>query len=168
MNETKKEMIDFIINHDTYWPQNSWNGGNVPCVNVKLYSNFIKQFATEEYIEKAFDFLDCEEAFDDIHYFIFEPFHEDYPKYKIGWNGRSKGYIVLRDAKYPFRSVFNYSKDELNEMTKSKIKNIYEILKEFDNVVVRAVTSFFDYVKTYKRIMKKDTYTKNVPRFIKK
>ena len=36
--KTKKEMIEFLKNHERYWTMNSWNGSSSYANNVKIYN----------------------------------------------------------------------------------------------------------------------------------
>lgn len=85
---TIKAMRDFLKNHKRYATMNTWN---VPS----SFARCVKLHTLPNCPREAYNFLECEDAFEDvrslIHDFTVAHGHE----YTIGFNGRSSGYMVL-------------------------------------------------------------------------
>lgn len=84
---SNKEMFDFLVNHFTYSTLNSWNGLRSIANNVKVYN--IPDIDSREALQ----------ALEEDNYFsinqAIEDWEDDHPGYKVGFNGRSGGYLVL-------------------------------------------------------------------------
>ena len=88
-----KQMFNFINNHFTYDTLNSWNQLHSIANNVKLYNLKLKGDWC-----KALDLLfdECDES--GLQYNInemIEHWERQHPGYKLGFNGRSSGYLVM-------------------------------------------------------------------------
>jgi hypothetical protein len=86
-----KQMFNFLKNHCHYYTMNSWNGlmsiaNNVKIYNLKLSGN----------CWNALTFLQDDDYFT-INMMI-EDWEADHKGYKVGFNGRSGGYLVLYNA----------------------------------------------------------------------
>jgi hypothetical protein len=92
-----KSMFNFIAGHPTYFTMNSWNGARSIAHNVKLYNLGLDGDWTV-----ALAHLESGE-YDTIHFMI-EDWEREHPLYKIGFNGRSNGYLVLYN-KESYRSA---------------------------------------------------------------
>lgn len=91
-----KSMWNFLKEHFTYYTMNSWNGGRSIAHNVKLYKLKLEgDYSTAlSYLYDAADsgglqFLIADEI---------DAFETEHPAYKVGFNGRSGGYLVLYNA----------------------------------------------------------------------
>lgn len=92
----EKSMWHFLKNHFTYSTMNSWNGMKSVAHNVKLYNlkldgdwTVALQFLTDEMDSGCLQmFID-----DEIRFFC-----QDNPGYRVGFNGRSGGYLVLYNS----------------------------------------------------------------------
>jgi hypothetical protein len=83
-----KQMWNFLNKHYTYYTMNSWNGLNSVANNVKIYNLGL----TGDYWQ-ALAFLESDDYFevnDLIHFW-----ENDHKGYKVYFNGRSGGYLVL-------------------------------------------------------------------------
>lgn len=80
-----KDMFEFLNNHFTYWTMNSWNRLESIANNVKVYN-----------LKLDYEILDILQADD---YFtinmMIEDWEAEHKGYKVGFNGRSGGYLVL-------------------------------------------------------------------------
>ena len=89
-----KSMWEFLNNHFTYSTLNSWNRLTSIANNVKLYNLNLEGdwYNVLKYLTDAGDCGSLQMAIDDeIRAFD----EEHYPNYRVGFNGRSSGYLVL-------------------------------------------------------------------------
>ena len=91
-----KSMWNFLKNHCTYYTMNSWNHSESIANNVKLYNLKLDGDWTVA-MRYLFDEADsgCLQMYigDEI-----REFEEKHRYYKVGFNGRSNGYLVLYNA----------------------------------------------------------------------
>ena len=83
-----KQMFNFLKDHYQYYTMNSWNGiksiaNNVKVYNLKLSGNCYN----------ALTFLQDDDYFT-VNMMISD-WEADHPNYRVGFNGRSGGYLVL-------------------------------------------------------------------------
>ena len=90
--KTRKEMTAFLSNHFRYDTMRSWNGASSFAANIKLHHI---EFPDKETLDRAWDLLDVEEAFDDFRNVLAEFAERHDHRYQICTNGRSGGYLVL-------------------------------------------------------------------------
>lgn len=91
-----KSMWNFLKEHFTYYTLNSWNGLKSVAHNVKLYNLGLDGDWTVA-MKYLFDKADIGL----LQLYIEEEvraFEEKYPKYRVFFNGRSNGYLVLCNA----------------------------------------------------------------------
>lgn len=88
-----KSMWEFLHDHFTYSTCHSWNGGRSIAHNVKLYNLKLEgDWAT------AARFLFDEQDIGDLQFLIQEKiddFVAEHPVYRVHFNGRQGGYLVL-------------------------------------------------------------------------
>ena len=128
-----KSMHDFLHNHFNYYTMNSWNGLKSIANNVKIYNLNLEgdQWKALERLEIT-DYSVVNDLIDS--------WENDHPEVKIGFNGRSGGYIVLyRDkgfsdvlpeciADYDYEdfklemSYGNFDENGLRKMTYGELK----------------------------------------------
>ena len=128
-----KSMHDFLRNHFNYYTMNSWNGLKSIANNVKIYNLNLEgdQWKALERLEIT-DYSVVNDLIDS--------WENDHPEVKIGFNGRSGGYIVLyRDkgfsdvlpeciADYDYEdfklemSYGNFDENGLRKMTYGELK----------------------------------------------
>jgi hypothetical protein len=92
-----KSMWNFLKEHFTYYTMNSWNRQESIANNVKLYNlNLDGDWTTAlNYLTDAKDCGGLQDMIDgEIHAFN----EEYYPNYRVGFNGRSSGYLVIYNA----------------------------------------------------------------------
>ena len=144
-----KSMWNFLKEHFTYSTMNSWNRLESIANNVKLYklnldgdwTNVIQYLVDAGDCGGLQDMIDCElRAFDEEHY----------PKYRVGFNGRSNGYLVLysehhNDSVLP-ECVTDYDtyedfKEDIKEFSGARVSDFnYELreavklVREFDKL----------------------------------
>ena len=99
-----KEMWQFLHDHFTYSTLNSWNGLYSVANKVKIYS-----LGLEGDCWTALKFLE-EEEYATVNQMI-EDWEYDHKGYKVGFNGRSSGYLVL----YNERDMKNVLDDYVTE-----------------------------------------------------
>ena len=87
-----KEMFEFLKGHFTYDTMNSWNGLRSIANNVKIYN-----LDLDGDCWNALRYLEDDEYFN-INSMI-EDWEAEHPNYKVGFNGRSGGYLVLYNKK---------------------------------------------------------------------
>lgn len=85
---SNREMFDFLKNHYVYYTLNSWNGLKSIANNVKVYNLF-----TSDVDYDILEMLDVDDYFT-INSAI-KDWEAENPGYKVGFNGRSGGYLVL-------------------------------------------------------------------------
>lgn len=88
-----KSMWEFLHDHFTYSTCNSWNGGRSIAHNVKLYNLKLEGDWTA-----AARFLSDEQDIGDLQFLIQEKiddFVADHSLFRVHFNGRQGGYIVL-------------------------------------------------------------------------
>lgn len=141
--KTKKEMINFLKEHERYWTMNSWNGGSSYANNVKIYN-----LGMDHDLEmKAYGLL-VEEGFNQLlasdYEFLKERFEEE-TGYTIGSNGRSSGYLVLYDMEHPAASIDSH--EDFEEWNRAEVEERYNLVKRFDDYCEYFVDAFKDAVK---------------------
>jgi hypothetical protein len=83
-----KQMFNFLKNHYQYYTMNSWNGLKSIANNVKLYKLGLSGDWTT-----ALNFLNSDSY--DIITSMIEDWEYEHKGYKVGFNGRSGGYLVI-------------------------------------------------------------------------
>lgn len=145
-----KSMWHFLKNHFTYSTMNSWNGQksiahNVKVYNLKLDGDWwsVLRYLTDEADPGALQiFIDDE----------IREFENAHPYYKVGFNGRSGGYLVLYN-KDNYRTVLPDCVDDYDSYEdfkadqrgygctvsdcKSELREAVEIVREFDKLCDR-------------------------------
>lgn len=173
-----KSMWEFLHNHFTYSTMNSWNRLESIANNVKLYKlnlegdwcNVIKYLTDAGDCGGLQDIIDGEMmAFDE----------RWYPNYRVGFNGRSNGYLVLyngdnnrsvlpsyvtdydsyedfkKDVKGPY---YGYKVSDFD----SELREIVEVVRDFDKLC----DTLRDIVNGYSmRCFEEDKLTNAVERF---
>ena len=91
-----KQMFNFLKNHFEYYTMNSWNRLTSIANNVKLYNLDLSGDWSVVY-----DLLDGGEYYT-INYLIRKWEKEHDNRYRVFFNGRSNGYLVLAEAKSNF------------------------------------------------------------------
>jgi hypothetical protein len=152
-----KSMFNFIAEHPTYFTMNSWNRTRSIAHNVKLYN-----LGLEGDWCRALAHLESGE-YDTIHFMI-EDWEREHPGYKVAFNGRSNGYLVLYN-KESFRSAFPSNLDyETYEDYKADMRDYYGSVKaNRDELVefVRLVQAFdrlCDEIRDYVNDLSKLSY----------
>lgn len=112
-----KSMWEFLHNHFTYSTMNSWNRLSSIANNVKLYKLNLEGDWTNV-IKYLTDVGDCGGLQDIIDGEIMAFNEKYYPNYRVGFNGRSNGYLVL------------YNGDNNRSILPDCVAN-YETYKEF-------------------------------------
>lgn len=147
-----KSMWNFLKSHYTYYTMNSWNRQKSIAHNVKLYNlnlegdwtvamNYLLDEADSGLLQMYID--------DEI-----RAFEEKYPYYKVFFNGRSGGYIVLgnsdnngsvipscvddydtyRDFKEDVKAGWNqYNVSDFDR----ELRDAVEVVREFDRLCDR-------------------------------
>ena len=86
-----KQMFNFLKGHFQYFTMSSWNGVKSIANNVKVYNlNLSGDCWT------ALAFLQDDDYF--VVNMMIEDWEAEHPGYKVGFNGRSGGYLVLYSA----------------------------------------------------------------------
>ena len=107
-----KQMFNFLKNHFTYSTMNSWNRLESIANNVKLH-----KLSLSGDWGVAYDFLNNGE-YATLTYMI-EDWEAEHPGYRVGFNGRSGGYLVLYN-KDNNRSILSDEIDECEDYEEYK------------------------------------------------
>jgi hypothetical protein len=147
-------MWEFLHNHFTYNTINSWNRQKSIANNVKLYNlnldgdwcNVLSYLIDAGDCGGLQDLIDAEiRAFDEEHY----------PLYRVGFNGRSSGYLVLYNADDMSSVLPNCVADyDSYEDFKEDVKagwNNYRV-SDFDHELRRAVKIVRDFDRLCDRL----------------
>lgn len=147
---SRKAMIDFLQNHYRYYTLNSWNRSTSYAQKVKIYDLPIPQ----DMRDRAYDIVGgaiIAPEFDFIIQDEFEQFTSD-TGYAAGFNGRSSGYIVMRDTEWnptsqtisirPGRAI---DQDEnFEEWSMDMLKDRVEIVTRFDRMCDNILNKFIE------------------------
>lgn len=136
-----KSMHDFLHNHFTYFTMNSWNGLKSIAHNVKIYNLNLEgdQWKALERLEIA-DYSVVNDLIDS--------WENDHPEVKIGFNGRSDGYIVLYKDKgfsdvlpeciadYDYEDFKQYCRDYYGSVKNymSELRYYTQLVRDFDEL----------------------------------
>jgi len=148
---SRKSMIDFLVNHFRYDTMNSWNQSTSYAHNIKL----IRLPLPNDIDETAWAMLDCEEwqnhmsdlmhDFDEAH---------DY-KWQAGGNGRSGGYMVLYQGGIKNNKPFVQpgksldQNEDFHDWDMDELKNRVDIVHDFDMLVADIVMNFGAFCRSY-------------------
>lgn len=128
-----KEMYNFLKNHYTYYTMNSWNRLNSIANNVKVYNLNLKG---DEY--KLLEILELDRYFT-INSMI-EDWECEHKGYKVGFNGRSGGYLVLYNDDNNSNILDTYIIDTENyEEFKEELKYYSYTLKDYKSKLISQV-----------------------------
>ncbi len=127
---SNKEMFYFLKEHYKYWTLNSWNKLDSIANNVKIYNLGLDW--------KILELLELDNYFT-INANI-EDWEIEHKGYKVGFNGRSCGYLVLYNEDNS-KSVLDYYVDsnDTYEEFKKDIQNNYGALKYYHADLIRQV-----------------------------
>lgn len=125
-----KEMFNFLKEHFQYFTMNSWNLEKSIANNVKIYNIGLDY--------KILDLLQCDDYF--IINCIVEDWEAENKGYRVRFNGKSGGYIVLYNDENN-KSVLDYiiEDSENYEEFKERLKYNGLYLKEYKEDLVRQV-----------------------------
>ena len=136
-----KQMFNFLKDHYQYYTMNSWNGLKSIANNVKVYN---LKLSGDCYA--VLDFLNNDDYFH-INMMISD-WEADHPNYKVGFNGRSGGYLVLYNDDNN-RSILPDDIDECVDYEEYKryCKEYYGSVKENRRDLVEMVKLVQDFDK---------------------
>ena len=136
-----KQMFNFLKDHYQYYTLNSWNGLKSIANNVKVYNLKLSGDCWA-----VLDFLN-NESYDSINSMI-EDWEYEHPGYKVYFNGRSGGYLVLCNAK-DNKCVLTDDVDECEDYEEYKrfCKDYYGSVKENRRDLVAMVKLVQDFDK---------------------
>ena len=171
-----KQMFNFLKDHYQYYTMNSWNGLKSIANNVKLHKLNLEGDWTNV-IKYLTDVGDCGGLQDMIDGEIMAFNEEHYPEFRVGFNGRSNGYLVLYSASSG-NSVLPYCVDAYDTYEDFKadckdygervsdynylLRQIVEVVRDFD----RLCDNLRDIVNGYSmRNFDEDKLTDAVERF---
>lgn len=151
----RKEMIGFLVNHFRYFTMNSWNRSKSYAHNIKVYNLGIED---KETLDKAYNIIcqdvDKNQMYSEIQTAIYEFISKTH--YEVGFNGRSDGYIVLYYTEldengetkvYPGRNVASDDPSYFDDWEDSEIKELVELVQEFDKLADKIREIFISYAK---------------------
>lgn len=142
-----KSMWEFLANHYTYDTMNSWNGHRSIANNVKLHKLNLDGDWTVV-LKYLTDFGDCGGLQDIIDGEIRAFDAEHYPNYRVGFNGRSNGYLVLYNGDNS-RTILPecVAYYESYEDFKAETKDCGENVSDYNNELREAVQVVRDFDK---------------------
>ena len=124
-----KSMYNFLHGHPRYYTMGSWNGLMSIAHNVKLYNLGLDG---DMWVAKAFLNSDGYGTVNDM----IRDFEADHPNYRVGFNGRSGGYLVL----YGKGTNCNVLPDHITvydyDYFKEYVKEYYGSLKNYMRTLV--------------------------------
>ena len=91
---SRKAMTEFLLNHFRYDTMNSWNCSTSYAANVKIYNLGLSRVESD----KLYELIETDDFYDEINWLIhdFEVEHDHL--WRVGFNGRSDGYLVLYEG----------------------------------------------------------------------
>lgn len=136
-----KQMFNFLRSHYMYDTMNSWNRLKSIANNVKLYN-----LELEGDWDNALSFLYDNEGDNELVFLIndtIENWEDEHPNYKVGFNGRSSGYLVL------------YNKDNNRNILPDEIVDFdtYEEFKEYIKDYWGGVKYFINDLRYYTKLV---------------
>ncbi len=135
-----KSMFNFIAEHPTYYTMNSWNRTRSIAHNVKLYKLGLAGDWTV-----ALAHLESGE-YDTISYMI-DDWERRHPGYRVGFNGRSNGYLVLGCANNSCTAIPENLDYETYEDYKADMRDYYGSVKANRDELVEFVRLVQDFDK---------------------
>ena len=132
--DNAKAMWEFLSQHEWYYTMNSWNGLITIANNVKIHNLQLEGdswFALE---------LLREENYETINSMIYS-WEKSHPNYKVYFNGRSGGYLILKNKTDNCNILPSWITENDNyEEFKQTCKDYYNSIKE-------AIPSLIEYVE---------------------
>lgn len=169
--KSDKEMFEFLKGHFQYYTMNSWNGLKSIANNVKIYNIKELDYDILEYLE-----LDNYYTINDT----IELWEMEHNGYRVGFNGRSGGYLVLYNENNN-KSVLDYYidinlnsdyeilKQDIKESEYTTMKDYHdklveqvELVQDFDKLCDDLIQVCLDLKNNYKIVEEEQTYTKVV------
>ena len=166
-----KEMFEFLQQHFQYFTMASWNGLKSIANNVKIYNIKELDYDILEYLQ-----LDNYYSINDT----IECWEEEHKGYKVGFNGRSGGYLVLYNdsnngsildyyVDINLNSDYESFKQDIRESEyhtmkeyHSKLVEQVEIVQEFDKLCDDLIQVCLDLKNNYEIVEEEQTCTKVV------
>lgn len=169
--KSDKEMFEFLQQHFQYYTMNSWNGLKSIANNVKIYNIKELDYDILEYLETdnyfcINDTIKCWEL--------------EHRGYKVGFNGRSGGYLVLYNednngsvldyyVDINLNSDYESFKQDIKESGYDSMKEYHsklleqvEIVQEFDKLCDSLVQVCLDLKNNYEVVEEEQTYTTKI------
>lgn len=146
---SNKEMFEFLKGHFKYSTLNYWNNLWSIANNVKIYKLGLDW--------EILDILQVDNYFT-LNTMI-ENWEEEHPRYKVGFNGRSGGYLVLYNEDNN-KSVLDYYVDtnDTYEDFKEDVKNNYGGLKWYKQELINQVELVQDFDKLCDNLLEECKY----------
>lgn len=118
-----KQMFNFLKGHFSYDTMNSWNCLKSIANNVKVYNLNLEGSCWVALSALQADDYFCVNS-------MIEDWEYEHPNYKVGFNGRSGGYLVLYNKDNNCNVLPDYIVDGDYEDYKQYIKDYYGTLKD--------------------------------------
>lgn len=133
--KTRKEMVEYLVNHFRYDTMNSWNRGTSYAANLKIH-----RVIPHNLQDKVFEMMDTDYFYSEINDFINQWDKRQGYMYQAGFNGRSGGYLVMyngliKDGKvecYPGQSIDQ--DEDFEDWSFEDIKNRVKLVQSFDKL----------------------------------
>lgn len=118
-----KKMFEFLNKHFTYSTLNSWNGLRSIANNVKIYN---LQLEGDKWL--ALGIIENEE-YTEVNNMIYD-WETDHKGYRVGFNGRSSGYLVMYNENNNYNVIPNWIADCSNyEEFENTCKDYYDSIE---------------------------------------
>lgn len=161
-----RSMYEFITNHFIYWTLNSWNSLESIANNVKIYNLKLEgdEWEVLHALERD-DYFTVNSMIEDWEY--------EHKGYKVGFNGRSNGYLVLYnesnnssvvpDHLYGYESYEKFKQDYTYyygtmQDAKYELRECTKLIQDFDKLCDK----IRDYVNELSKRDLKTDYLKEV------
>jgi hypothetical protein len=131
-----KQMFEFLKNHFMYDTMNSWNGSRSIANNVKVY-----KLALDGDCWQALSLLSKDEYY--AVNMMIEDWEYEHKGYRVGFNGRSGGYLVL----YNGNNTCNILPDLI-------VDNDYNEFKDYCKEYYRGVKHYRPLLKEYVKLVR--------------
>lgn len=151
----RAEMTEYLGTHK-YLSGSNQNDFDSYAWRVKMWDIV---FPSREIEEKAWAFLDVEDAFSDVNWLIHE-FEERNPGYSIIREGRNAGYFMLiSDNENRYHGLdADVKQSRFEDYTAADLRQRVNLVWDFDKTVFAMVQSFIDYVATHELVEQEIEY----------
>ena len=110
---SREAMVAFLSHHFRYWTMNSWNRSSSYANCVKVH----KLDLAPEQLERAWSLIECDEVLAGLNRLIADWAAKHHWRGQVGFNGRSRGYLVLLQGQLDHENARTARCDECAKAT---------------------------------------------------